>query len=239
MYKDTVVVIPTYNEEKNIRDLIYILLQKLPNVSIYIIDDSPNNLTMQKIPKKKNIFFKLRKNKSGRGSAVLYGFKKAISKKKFKYFIEMDADFSHNPKEIIKNLFILKKKKLDLLIASRYLSKSKITNWSLLRKTLSFSANILATLLLKVPVSDYTNGFRFYSKKSVKLILKKCGKISDGFIILSEILFTIHLNNLKIDQTYTTFVNRKRGKSSVNLFLILKSLIGIFVIYFNKKNYIK
>ena len=94
--------------------------------------------------------------------------------------------------------------------------------------------NFLARILLNVGVSDYTNGFRIYSSNSVKLITKKCGNIGDGFIVLSEILLQIKLNNLKIDETSSIFVNRKRGESSVNFLLIVQSLIGVIKLYLIK-----
>ena len=148
----------------------------------------------------------------------------------------MDADFSHDPKEIKKNLKIFKKKKLDLLISSRYLKESKISNWSLSRRIFSLMANFLAKLLLNLGVSDYTNGFRIYSRKSVELITKKCGNIGDGFIVLSEILLIIKIFNLKISEVPSIFVNRKRGESSVNFKLIIQSFLGLIKLYFIKKN---
>ena len=148
----------------------------------------------------------------------------------------MDADFSHNPKEIKKNLIFFKKNKLDLLVSSRYLPKSKILNWGISRRFFSIISNFLAKMLLKIEVTDYTNGFRIYSRKSAQLIVKKCGNIGDGFIVLSEILLTIYLKNLKIGEVPTIFVNRKRGESSVNLLLIIQSLLGLIKLYFIKKN---
>ena len=99
---------------------------------------------------------------------------------------------------------------------------------------LSILSNALARILLNVGVSDYTNGYRIYSKKSVSLITKKCGKIGDGFIVLSEILLLIKLNKLKIGEVPTIFVNRKRGESSVNFKLIIQSLFGLIYLYFIK-----
>ena len=146
----------------------------------------------------------------------------------------MDADFSHNPVELKQKINFFIKKDLDLLIASRYLKKSKIINWSIQRLVFSKLSNLLASFLLNVGVTDYTNGYRFYSRRSVELIIKKCGKIGDGFIVLSEILLTIKLKKFKINELPTIFVNRKRGESSVNLKLILQSLIGILKLYFIK-----
>jgi dolichol-phosphate mannosyltransferase len=231
------IVIPCYNEEKNILKLIKQLKNKIKKDHIIvIIDDSKNNL---KIKIEKVIYIN-RKKKLGRGSAVLVGLKTLLYKKKIKYFIEMDADFSHSPNEINSNLKFFNKKKLDLLISSRYLKKSKILNWSITRRILSRLSNILIRFLLKIPVNDFSNGFRIYSRRAVNKIIQKCGKTDSNFIILSEIIMFLYYSNFKILETKTTFRNRVRGESSVNLYLILESLYNLFqIFYLNKKLIIK
>jgi dolichol-phosphate mannosyltransferase len=231
------IVIPCYNEEKNILKLIKQLKNKIKKDHvIVIIDDSKNNL---KIKIEKVIYIN-RKKKLGRGSAVLVGLKTLLYKKKIKYFIEMDADFSHSPNEINSNLKFFNKKKLDLLISSRYLKKSKILNWPITRRILSRLSNILIRFLLKIPVNDFSNGFRIYSRRAVNKIIQKCGKTDSNFIILSEIIMFLYYSNFKILETKTTFRNRVRGESSVNLYLILKSLYNLFqIFYLNKKLIIK
>lgn len=230
------IVIPCFNEEKNILKLIKQLKNKIKkDHRIVVIDDSKNNLKI----KIKKVLYIHRKKKLGRGSAVLVGLKTLLNKKKIKYFIEMDADFSHSPNEINSNLKFFNKKKLDLLISSRYLKKSKILNWPLTRKILSKLSNILIKFLLKIPVHDFSNGFRIYSRKAAALIIKNCGKKDSDFIILSEIISFIYHNNLKISEVKTIFRNRLRGESSVNLTLILKSFYNLFYIYNKNRNLIK
>tara|TARA_B100000767_G_C19705033_1_gene510136 strand:+ start:485 stop:1204 length:720 start_codon:yes stop_codon:yes gene_type:complete len=234
------IIIPTYNEEDNIINLIKDIFKYVPKSIITIVDDSKNNLILSLI-KKENFKTKVnyfhRKNSRGRGSAVLFGFKKVIKNNVKQTFIEMDADFSHKPSELRKNIKKFNKNKNDLLIASRYLPKSKILNWSFSRRIFSKLSNILAKKILKINVSDYTNGFRIYSKEAINLIIKKCGKIGDGFIVLSEILLIIDLNNLKINEVSSTFINRKRGESSVNIKLIMQSLYGLIKLYFIRRDF--
>ena len=229
------IIIPTYKEKDNIFKLTQMILNILPKAIIYIVDDT-KNLNLKRYFKNKRIKYFLRKNKKGRGSAVLYGLNKSLQKKTHKIFIEMDADFSHNPNELRKKINYFTKKKLDLLISSRYLKKSKIINWPISRLLFSKLSNLLARILLRVGVTDYTNGYRVYSRKSAELIVKKCGKIGDGFIVLSEILLTIKLKKYKIDEMPSIFINRKRGESSINLKLIIQSLFGIIKLYFIKIN---
>jgi len=234
------IIIPTYNEEDNIIYLIKDIFKYVPKSIITIVDDSKNNLILSLIKKenfKKKVNYFHRKNSRGRGSAVLFGFKKVIKNNVKQTFIEMDADFSHKPSELRKNIKKFNNNKNDLLIASRYLPKSKILNWSFSRRIFSKLSNILAKKILKINVSDYTNGFRIYSKEAINLIIKKCGKIGDGFIVLSEILLIIDLNNLKINEVSSTFINRKRGESSVNIKLIMQSLYGLIKLYFIRRDF--
>ena len=232
--KNLIIVIPTYNEEKNILKLTDKIHQYIPKCKILIIDDTKNS-KLHKIFKKNNtIKFIVRKNKKGRGSAVLFGLKNAIKNKDNKIFIEMDADFSHRPSELNRNINFFLKKKCDLLIASRYLANSKIKNWSIQRRIFSKLANLLAQLFLQINVTDYTNGYRIYSKVAAKKIVSECGKIGDGFIVLSEILLKIHQSKLKIMEIDSLFINRTRGESSVNFSLILQSLFGLFKLFLIK-----
>ena len=238
MKKKIVIIIPTYKEEENIFHLIKKIDKLKFKKDIIIVDDSPKILENLKKSKKKNFTYLYRGKKLGRGSAVIYGLKYAI-KKNYDLFIEMDADFSHNPNELMSKIKFFNKNSIDLLVASRYKKNSVIKNWPLQRTILSKMSNFLARSLLGVPVTDYTNGFRFYSKRSVKIIITKCGKIGDGFIILSEILLRIFQMKYKIMETNTIFIDRKRGESSVSLTLIFNSLLGLFKLYINKNQFEK
>ena len=166
----------------------------------------------------------------------MYGIKYALQAfENIELFIEMDADMSHNPNELIRNISYFQQKKLDLLISSRYKKKSEIINWPLNRKILSFSSNKLSKLALNVPITDYTNGYRIYSNSAAKFIVKNCGKIGDGYIVLSEILIQLFYNKFKIDEIDTIFVNRVRGTSNVTFSEIISSLIGLYKIWKKKR----
>ena len=230
------IIIPTYNEEENIGKLVESIKSFVPNSEIFVVDDSINDLSKRTLENKSFVHFFHRGQKLGRGTAVIFGLNEALKKESFDTFIEMDADFSHNPNELKEKIEYFKKNQIDMLIASRYTKNSKIMNWSIFRRIFSLLSNFLARLLLKIPCTDYTNGFRFYSKRAAKKVVNECGKIGGGFIVLSEILVVMHSNNFKIDELSTTFVNRKRGESSVSLKLIISSLLGLIKLYFLKKN---
>ena len=232
------IVIPAYKEDENILTLIR-KIRKNINCLIVVVDDSPDLKTKKIIFKNKikNIRYYNRGKKSGRGSAIIFGFIKLIKiKKKLNCLIEMDADLSHSPSELKRNISYFYKNSLDLLIGSRYLKGSKIYGWPKSRRILSKLSNILSKVLLDVPINDYTNGSRFYSKPAAKTIVSKCNKTGGGFIILSEIVLILWKNNYQISEIKSIFKNRIRGESSVNLKLILESLLGLFKLYLIKKS---
>jgi len=230
------IIIPAYNESENISKLLKKIKLNIKS-QIIIVDDSNNNLTENILKNNKiKINYIKRHKKLGRGSAVLEGLKKALKNKKKNIFIEMDADLSHPPSELKRNLKFFERNKLDLLIGSRYLKESQIINWPISRKIFSKLANYLARFLLKIPCTDYTNGYRIYSRSAAKKIVQKCGKIGDGFIILSEILLVLYKNNFKIGEIKTKFVNRSRGESSANLKLIIASLVGLIKIFLKRNS---
>ena len=126
--KKIAIVIPAYNEDKNLIKLIKEIRKKTKSI-IVIVDDSKNLKTKKiiNLNKIKNLYYFYRGKKLGRGSAVLFGFRKLLKKNKnLNCFIEMDADMSHSPKELLRNISFFYNNSLDLLIGSRYLKNSKI-----------------------------------------------------------------------------------------------------------------
>jgi len=199
------IIIPSYNEIDNIEKLLNSIVQINNDFKVFIIDDSNDNAIANIANKFHQVNYTYRGKKLGRGSAVIDGMKKVLDEKLADIIIEMDADFSHDPQELISNLNKFKKEKLDLLVSSRYKTDSQIINWSLRRRIFSKLSNKLARFLLKVPLSDYTNGYRIYSNRATKHVLSQCGKIGDGFIVLSEILVQLHYSGFKINETSTIF----------------------------------
>ena len=233
------IIIPAYREADNIEKIIIKINQNIQDALITIVDDTPGKDMGKLLKNFSNVNYIYRGKKLGRGSAVLVGMKEFLKNKSSKIFIEMDSDFSHDPDELENNINFFKKDNCDLLISSRYLKDSKIIKWSIQRVIFSYSANKLAKFLLEVPISDYTNGYRIYSKRAAMHLVNNCGKIGDGFIILSEILVELYYNKFIISEIPTIFRNRVRGESSVNLNEIINSIFGLFKIYKIKKKLIK
>jgi dolichol-phosphate mannosyltransferase len=215
---NTQIVIPTYNEKDNITSLIKAVRNILPSALITVVDDnSPDGTSsiVEPLTKKdKQISLIKRKGKGGRGSAVIRGFSEGLKKKDIGYFIEMDGDFSHDPKEL--KSILASAKNNDVVIGARYLRSSRILNWPIQRRIFSFFANLYAKSILWVPIVDYTNGYRCYSR----LVLETIGLShlkETGYAALMEMIFLVHKFGFKIGQVPTIFVNRKRGQSNTSL----------------------
>ena len=226
MKNNIAVVIPSYNEVKNILILIKGIEKELSGVKIVIVDDSlpKENEKLKTILKgRKNIMLISRLKKSGRGSAVLDGFREVLKDKKIEYVFEMDSDLAHDPKEMKR--FIEKKnsEKYDLIIGSRYLPGGKIINIAPNRTIMSKMINKFLYYWLGMHLSDHTSGFRLYSRKAVRFLIKT--KIeSKGFITLSETAYKLYLAKFVIGEVPITWNFRIYGKSNVNLKELFNSL---------------
>lgn len=229
------VVIPAYNEKDNLVRLCDAIIENVANVKIVIVDDSPDLESVELIKNKNYTQVEIlhRKEKAGRGSAVILGLSKMIASN-LQYYIEMDADFSHPPEQLKEIIHFAKINSLDLLIASRYMKASQILNWPISRRLFSKASNLIAKLLLQVPVSDYTNGYRLYSHTAAVEITQSCGHRGSGFISLSEILVCLYYKKFKVAEIPTIFTNRIRGISSLSRKEILNALVGLKDIYFYK-----
>jgi dolichol-phosphate mannosyltransferase len=221
------VVIPTYNEEENIGKLIEALFAlSVDDLSVLVVDDGNDN-TPAIIGDLKRKYDRLniikRDKKSGRGNAVLAGFMKGLESD-YDVFVEIDADFSHDPKELPRILSLLQPG--SVVIGSRYLKESKIINWPLRRRIFSKLANIYASLILQVGIIDYTNGYRAYDRSTVEL-LKNIEIKSSGYIVLSELAYKLHKLGVKFFETPTIFVNRSRGASSFSFKEIKEAFLAV------------
>jgi dolichol-phosphate mannosyltransferase len=230
--KKIAVIIPAYGESENIVDLCKEILAHCNHADILIVDDSPDWLTVDaiKLFSHPQVGIIHRDLKGGRGNAVLLGISQCINGP-YDYFLEMDADFSHPPAQIPLLIKHAEDNNLDLLIASRYLGDSKILNWSLSRRVFSKCSNFIARILLQVPVHDYTNGFRLYSKRAAVELVGTCGRLGNGFIALSEILVNLYYRQYLIGEVSTIFINRVRGESSLSRKEIWSALVGLERIY--------
>ena|SRR5438876_7557191 len=233
MKRTVAVIIPSYNETENLKILLMSIIERLPQGKIFIVDDSSEEekTKLRKIIATQNGDISLisREKKDGRGSAVILGLKKAFVDKNILYFIEMDADLSHNPNEIPKLLDA--SKNADVVVGSRYKKESNIKNWPLRRVILSRIFNFLLNILLGLGLSDYTNGFRLYNRSAVKFVTSIRLR-EKGFIALSEIAYKLHKNGFKFTEVPISFTDRKNGKSNAGIKEHWDALYGVVRIRF-------
>lgn len=232
--EDFCVIIPTYREKENLIRLLPVLRKYYPNASVYIVDDNSPDGTTQWLTSVRQEYQQVRplvrKNQRGRGSAVYEGLRRALKQSKTPYFVEMDADFSHDPKDIAHLLKHAGPK--TVVIGSRYCKGSRIINWPWWRKILSYPANWYARFFLGIPIYDYTNGFRLYPKAAVKLLSAQPLR-EQGYAALSESAYYFYKKGFAFVEVPIVFVNRRRGESNTRFSEYLKTLIAVVRIRFS------
>lgn len=223
MKTDSLVIIPTYNENENIESIIEEVLFQGKEFAILIVDDnSPDGTgnTVKKIQKKKSkakdkrVHLIEREKKMGLGSAYIEGFHWALDKD-YDFIFEMDADFSHDPASLKELRKVLTEEKIGLVIGSRYKKGINVINWPMSRLILSYSANLFAKTLTGVPLSDLTSGFKGIRKNVLEnLDFNKIDAEGYGFQI--EIHFYTYWKGFKIKEIPIVFTERRSGNSKMS-----------------------
>lgn len=231
-----IIVIPTYNEKENIARLIYeIFKQNIIDLEIIIVDDNSPDKTAEiaeEISNSKPVHIIKRPCKMGLGSAYLDGFKKALQLGATHIF-EMDADFSHNPKDISR--LLESAKVYDLVIGSRKINGGSIVGWNFSRKLMSSGAMWISRLILGLKIKDVTAGFRCYKKEVLeKLDLKKIK--SNGYAFQEEMLYRTEKAGFKIKEIPVTFIDRQAGKSKISKKDIIEFFIVLLKLRLRKKD---
>jgi len=211
-------ILPTYCEAANIGKLIDEIEDLKLSISILVIDDSSPDGTIDVVRniqrKYSNILLFVRPKKLGLGTAITDGFKIfLLSKNPPKYIVTMDADYSHNPKDVPRVVFAAKKGK-GLAIGSRYCKGGGIINWSLFRLATSRIANMIASLLVRARIHDYTSGLRCYSTGLVKAMVADLH--SQTYEIQIETIRQAWKRKFNVREVPMTFINRKKGKSKLS-----------------------
>ena len=223
---DSLIIIPTYNEKENIEKIINAIFSLEKDFHILIIDDgSPDGTAkiVKRLQKKynKNLFLEERKGKLGLGTAYIHGFKWAL-RKTYEYIFEMDADFSHNPKDLIR----LYKADSDLAIGSRYIKGVNIVNWPMSRLLMSFFASKYVKLITGMPVHDSTAGFKCYKRKVLETI--QFDKLQFvGYAFQIKMKFKTWKYNFKITEVPVIFTDRTEGTSKMSGGIFFEAFIGV------------
>jgi len=228
--KDVLIIIPTYNEIENIENIIISTINLYPTINILIVDDNSPDLTSKKVedlkPKFKDQLFLLKRlKKEGLGTAYVAGFKWAL-KNKFNYVFEMDADFSHNPKDIKRILEPMLENNYDVSIGSRYIKGINVVNWPLSRIILSYTASLYVRLITRMNIKDSTSGYICYKKSVLESIDLDNIKFT-GYAFQIEMKYKSYLKNFKIIEVPIIFSDRLFGVSKLNGSIISEAIFGV------------
>jgi dolichol-phosphate mannosyltransferase len=221
--KQSLIIIPTYNEADNIQKIIPEILMQDKGFHVLIVDDNSPDGTgklVKKMQKKQSrIHLIERPSKQGLGTAYVAGFKYALAKG-FDFIFEMDADFSHNPKAL--PLLLKKAKEYDLVIGSRYISGVNVVNWPLRRLILSYGANLYTRLITGMPVRDATAGFKCYRRSVLENIDIDSIK-SNGYSFQIETNFKAWKKGFRVCEIPIVFVDRRAGTSKMSKHIVYEA----------------
>ncbi|MFA6540354.1 MAG: polyprenol monophosphomannose synthase [Bacteroidota bacterium] len=222
------VIIPTYNEAQNAEKIIMEVLQQSEIVDVLIVDDnSPDGtagIVKNMMESNSRIHLLQREKKLGLGTAYVAGFKYAIERG-FDFIFEMDADFSHNPKEI--SIMLNKMDECDVLIGSRYIKGVNVVNWPMKRLILSYSANIYTRIITGMPIHDATAGFKCYKRKVLESINIDSLR-SNGYAFQIETNFLAWKKGFVLKEMPIVFVDRRVGVSKMNKKIVYEAAFMVW-----------
>jgi dolichol-phosphate mannosyltransferase len=221
--KRSLIIIPTYNEVDNVAKIIPEVLVQDDGFNVLIVDDnSPDGTAKLVREMQKNnqrIHLIERPSKRGLGTAYVAGFKYALEKG-FDFIFEMDADFSHDPKSLVK--LLAKAEAYDLVIGSRYISGVNVVNWPLSRLILSYSANLYTRIITGLPVRDATAGFKCY-RRAVLESLDLDSITSNGYSFQIETNFLTWKKGFRVCEVPIVFIDRRAGVSKMSKHIVYEA----------------
>jgi len=232
---DTLVIIPTYNEKENIQAIIEAVFKQKKRFHILVVDDNSPDGTAEIVERlitqySDALFIEKRTGKNGLGTAYIHGFKWAIQKK-YDYIIEMDADFSHNPKDLVRLYNACEKEGADVSIGSRYSQGVNVVNWPMKRVLLSYFASKYVRFITRIPIHDTTAGFVCYKRSVLETI--KLNKIRFvGYAFQIEMKFKAWKHNFNIKEVSVIFTDRTEGTSKMSDGIIYEALFGVIKMRF-------
>ncbi|MDB4709282.1 polyprenol monophosphomannose synthase [Flavobacteriaceae bacterium] len=232
---DTLVIIPTYNEKENIEAIIKTVFEQNKKFHILVVDDNSPDGTAAIVDDlilrySDRLFIEKREGKNGLGTAYIHGFKWAIEKK-YDYIIEMDADFSHNPTDLVRLYNACKNEDADVSIGSRYSQGVNVVNWPMKRVLLSYFASKYVRFITGIPVHDTTAGFVCYKRRVLEIINLNTIRFV-GYAFQIEMKFKAWKHNFNIQEVSVIFTDRTEGTSKMNEGIIYEALFGVIKMRF-------
>ena len=227
---DSLVIIPTYNERENIVRMIEAVFSLDKDFHLLIVDDGSPDGTAGLIRQQQErypdrLFLLERAGKQGLGTAYIAGFKWGLERS-YDYFFEMDADFSHNPKDLLRLYAACAEAGAGLSVGSRYVKGGKLENWPLDRIVLSMGASLYVRLITWMPVKDPTAGFVCYGRKVLEAIdLDNIRFV--GYAFQSEMKFAAYRLGFSIKEVPITFTDRLEGTSKMSKGIVKEAILGV------------
>lgn len=230
--KENLVIIPTYNEIENIEAIIRKVMSLDEVFHVLIIDDGSPDGTALKVKELQQEFpnelhIEERKGKLGLGTAYIHGFKWAL-KNGYQFIYEMDADFSHNPEDLIRLFKATKIDGNDVAVGSRYITGVNVVNWPMGRVLMSYFAGVYVRFITGMKIMDPTAGFICYRREVLETIpLDKITFVGYAFQI--EMKFNAHLYKFKITEVPIIFTDRTKGVSKMSTKIFREAVFGVVI----------
>ena len=224
----TIVISPTFNERKNIKIFIDAVLIDNPDFDLLIVDDNSPDGTSEKVRELQsefeNLYLEVREKKLGLGTAYIYGFKWALNRK-YDRIVQMDADLSHNPKDLA--MMVKKLDDNDLVIGSRYIKGISVVNWPLRRLMLSYGANTYSRMITGMPIMDGTGGFKAW-KSEVLQDIDLDSVRSQGYSLQIEMNFRAWIKGYKLKELPIIFSDRTIGQSKMSKKIVYEAIFMVW-----------
>ena len=230
--KKSLVIVPTYNESENIEELVAAVMRLEQPFDMLVVDDNSPDGTARLVealqPKYQDSLHLLKRPiKEGLGPAYLEAFQWALNYD-YDFIFEMDADFSHNPYDLIKLQKTLLNNKTDVVVGSRYVHGIQVINWPLSRILLSYFASLYVRLITRIPVKDTTAGFVGYKKEVIQAFNEESIWFT-GYAFQIEMKFKAWIKGFRLTEIPIVFTDRARGTSKMNRSIISEAIFGIIL----------
>ncbi len=234
MIMKALLIIPTYNEIKNIDRIIRTVLSKAADLEVLVMDDNSPDGTADAVKAlmrtEPRVHIIERPGKMGLGSAYVTGFKYALEKG-YEFIMEMDADFSHNPDDVPRLLEAAQK--YDLVIGSRYSNGVNIVNWPFKRLLISYFASKYVRIITGMPIKDPTGGFKCFRRKVLEAIdLDRI--LSDGYAFQIEMNFKAWTKGFHVKEIPIVFTERSEGESKMSRKIVWEAVWMVWFLQFRK-----
>lgn len=225
------VIIPTYNEKENIEPIVRAVLEQKLGLHILVVDDSSPDGTGDSVKKLMNEFagqvhLHTRAKKEGLGRAYIAGFKWGLEKD-YTHLIEMDADFSHRPVDLVRH--VNEWEQFDFVMGSRYVPGGQTVNWGLLRKFISRGGSLYSRIILGYPINDWTGGFNSW-RREVLLKIGLDSVTSNGYSFQIELKYKGCKNGFKFKEVPIVFEDRRVGKSKMSMKIVVEAFYKVWQI---------